>query len=819
MKKEEICRGWKLILQDRREFPVHVPGSLYSGLLENHQIEDPYYRENEYDACELAAQDCMFRNTFDVPEKELNSDEILLVFHGVDTLADIWLNGTMLGSCANMHCTYRFNVKDQLRAKGNLLEVRFSSALRFARESYEKNPVWGCSTEETIPGYQHIRKCHSMFGWDWGPKLPDMGIFRPCELWFSDAGRMEDVYVQQRHADGSVDLTVQTETVSFGEEPLYLRISLEKDGEVLEIKEIPAEQKQVVFHVESPELWWPHGYGEQPLYQVRVCLMTKEKELECREQTIGLRTLTVSRKPDRWGEEFCFVINGKKIFSMGADYIPEDSILAFTSPERTERLIQDCIKANFNTIRVWGGGYYPEDWFYDLCDRYGLLVWQDFMFACAVYDLTEEFRRSITQEFTDNLIRLRNHPSLALLCGNNEMEYGWVDWNLPDNEKLRQDYIEMNERLIPELCRTYTPDVFYWPSSPSSGGGFDDPNSDNRGDVHYWEVWHSNKPFEEYRKHYFRFCSEFGFESFPDLKTIESFTLPEDRNILSPVLESHQKRQGCNSKILNYITQHYLYPKNLEMLVYASQLIQADAMRYGVEHWRRYRGRCMGAIYWQLNDCWPVASWSSIDYFGRWKALHYYAKRFFAPVMLSLHGEGSSCIVCVSNETLKNFSGKVKIQVKDLKEGCLMEQTIPVSLEELTSEDIISADVSEFIFDRASERSRYLFVSLMDEKGEVIQSTGYTICRIKHFSLQKPHFEVSCRDAGDNFELLITSDTFAKSVRLASSLGDLCFSDNYFDCTDGEVCRITVEKGQLASSVSAEELKESLTLISVYDIA
>lgn len=303
------------------------------------------------------------------------------------------------------------------------------------------------------------------------------------------------------------------------------------------------------------------------------------------------------------------------------------------------------------------------------------------------------------------------------------------------------------------------------------------------------------------------------------MKTIESFTLPEDRNILSPVLESHQKRQGCNSKILNYITQHYLYPKNLEMLVYASQLIQADAMRYGVEHWRRYRGRCMGAIYWQLNDCWPVASWSSIDYFGRWKALHYYARRFFAPVMLSLHGEGSHCVVCVSNETLDSFSGTVNIQLKDTNGACLMEKVVPVGLEELSSHDAAEVDFSEFISDREEERSRYLFVTLLDKNGAFVQSSSYTVCRSKHFAFHKPNFEVTCQENENTFDLWITSDTFARSVRLTSSLGDIQFSDNYFDCTDGIPYRVSVEKEQLPTGTSVKELQESLRLISVYDIA
>lgn len=326
---------------------------------------------------------------------------------------------------------------------------------------------------------------------------------------------------------------------------------------------------------------------------------------------------------------------------MGANYIPEDNLLTRNPEERTERLIKDCVEANFNMIRIWGGGHYPDDFFFDLCDQYGLIVWQDFMFACSEYALTQEFKETVVQEVVDNVKRIRHHASLGIWCGNNEVEEAWVYWGPPADPKHKGDYIKLFEFIIPELLKDLDPATFYWSSSPSSGGSFVEPRNHNVGDMHYWEVWHGLKPFTEYREYFFRFCSEFGFQSFPSLKTIETFTLPEERNIFTHVMEKHQKNGAANGKILFYLSENFLYPKDFNSLLYASQILLSEAIKYGVEHWRRNRGRCMGSLYWQLNDCWPVASWSSIDYYGRWKALHYFAKKFYSPVLLSMEETGT----------------------------------------------------------------------------------------------------------------------------------------------------------------------------------
>ena len=491
-----------------------------------------------------------------------------------------------------------------------------------------------------MKGNGALRKAHYMFGWDWGPQLPDAGIFRSVYLSGFSIARLDDVRIRQEHGAGGVKLSVESsvrklsESDTAGSGMLVCKITA-PDGTVLTVEKEVGINETIEALIEAPQLWWPNGYGAQPLYTVRVELRMSDSVLDVWERTIGLRTVTVCTDADEWGNQFAFVVNGQKIFAMGANYIPEDNLLGHLSEERSERLIRDCARANFNCIRIWGGGYYPEDYVYDACDRYGILVWQDLMFACNVYDLNDEFEANILAETADNVKRIRHHACLGLWCGNNEMEWGWRDWGRLEGHrpKYKADYTKIFEMLLPRLVKQVDDQTYYWLSSPSSGGSFDDPNDFNRGDNHYWEVWHSNKPFTEYRDFYFRFCSEFGFQSFPGKKTLDSFSLPEDQNIFSEVMESHQKNGLANTKIFSYISGYYKYPKDMESIAYISQILQLKAIQYGVEHWRRNWGRCMGSIYWQLNDCWPVASWASIDYYGRWKALHYGAKRFYARFM------------------------------------------------------------------------------------------------------------------------------------------------------------------------------------------
>lgn len=810
---EQVNLGgaWRMREADSETWhSAHVPGSVYADLMADGTMPDPFWRENELDAFERMKKDYVYQRTFTVTEAQLAHAHVELVCEGLDTLAHVSLNGHEIAFADNMHITWVWDVKEQLHTGENTLEIRFDSPIRYCAKKAEEAPGWESS--DATPGFRHLRKAHCMFGWDWGPRLPDAGIWRPIFLRTWDAARLENALMLQAHHDGVVDVTIRPEIA--GESAWSAEITA-PDGEVLTLPGTTAAEQ--VITIEHPQLWWPNGLGKQPLYRVTVRLATGDTRV----WRIGLRTMTVSREKDEWGEEFCHVVNGMKVFAMGADYIPEDNILARVTPERTRRLLEDCKAANFNAIRVWGGGYYPDDAFYDICDELGLLVWQDLMYACAFYDLTPDFERSIRVETHQNVARLRHHASLALICGNNEMEMFMAGANsalinhrtwefVPTYPHHITDYVKMFECILPAIVKETAPQTYWWPASPSSGGNFDAPNDENRGDNHYWDVWHGEKPFTEYRKFFFRYASEFGFQSFPCLKSVEQFTLPDDRNIFSRVMERHQRNQAANGKILSYLSQTFRYPNSFDDLLYASQLMQAEAIRYGVEHWRRNRGRCMGAIIWQLNDIWPVASWASIDYYGRWKALHYAAKRFFAPVMISAEEEGElsqnpkineyhpaplekSFRLNVCNETLRDVTGEVVWALRTPDGAIVRQNQQTLTIPAMSAKWLDKVDCAD-----ASLTGHYVsFAFVVDD---VALSEGTCIfCAPKHFEFVDPRLTVETR--GDT--LVVTSRTYAKQVWLESEDADLLLDDNAFDMNpDTKVVRVvrgTAEKVRVRS--------------------
>lgn len=856
-----------------KEYPVTVPGSVLSALLDAGAIEDPYYRENEYEARELFWKDYEFARTFTVSAEQLSMARMDLVCYGLDTLAVLTINGKELARTNNMHRTYRFAVKEYLREGENEIRILFQSTLKYMKEYQPAEgkeihviPVGG------MEGNQYLRKAHSMFGWDWGAQLPDAGIWRDIELECYDEARIEDVRIHQLHENGKVTVSVDVE-LDVIEERMY-KVSLQLspswyNGAKLPKIEVQAKTAIVPvgkkhlstqIEVEKPKLWWPHGLGDQNLYKLEISLkpagitgggmaataITQIPPIDAKEYTIGLRTLTVSQDKDEWGKQFCFMVNGTKFFSMGANYIPEDCIYSRITPQVIEHLIKSAVRANYNTMRVWGGGYYPSDCFYDLCDRYGLVVWQDLMYACNVYDLTPEFEETILAETRDNVRRLRHHASLGLWCGNNEIESAWAYWGnfRAESAYLKADYIKMFDFLLPREVQKYDDTTFFWHSSPSSGGSLDEPSDPNRGDMHYWDVWHGGKPFSDYQKHFFRFCSEFGFQSFPGMKTMEQFAKPEDFNIFSPVMESHQKNGTANEKILHYIAGNYKYPKDFESLVYVSQILQGVAIKSGVEHWRRNRGRCMGSLYWQINDDWPVASWASIDYYGRWKALHYMAQTFFAPkagsIVRTMDEEGyfSGVQAHVTNETAFPAKVKVTMNLRKMNFEIVRSREIEADMEPFSSAMILEEDYSDILLQemqtsrepskcfpkegRISRRDVYVeaIFEITDEHGDIkTQIEHEELLACKHLNIPVATVLTEVSEEEKEYLIKVKANAFAPFVELDFPDADVIFEDNYFTITNEQERVVRLAKNDILKGefADAQDVAKRLTVCCLQD--
>ncbi len=784
MKKLLLNENWRMRVCGEAEWlPARVPCSLISVLLEQKRTQDPYWRCNEEQTLALCRNDCEFCRTVTLDASFLQQRAVELVCEGLDTLAEIFVNGTLLAKTSDMHRTYRLNCKSLLHAGKNELHILFHSPVEYI-ENY--HPAEGRESKivpsGSMAGGHYLRKAQSMFGWDWGIQLPDMGIWRDIWLEAHDEPRLEGVELLQEHTENAVKLTVNVQTEQAGGQAgdLLMTSFFAPDGALLEQWQAAWQpETQFRFLVQSPQLWWPNGYGEHPLYRVEVTLLRGGEEQDRRSYSIGLRTLTVLHEPDEWGKSFAVCVNGLKIFTRGANYIPEDAIYPNIAPAKQQFLIETALKENMNCLRLWGGGYFPSDAFYEMCDRAGLMVWQDLLFACDTFELTPEFEENIIAETRDNVCRLRHHACLLLWCGNNEIESAWSHWGdfQAEPATLRADYIKIFEYILPRTVREFDKQTFYWASSPSSGGCICDPDAETDGDVHYWDVWHGRKPFTDYRKYKFRFCSEFGFQAFPSMKTICAFTKPQDRNIFSKVMESHQKNGSANGTILSYLSENFRYPGTLEGLVYLSQVLQGMAIKYGVEHWRRQRGQCMGSLFWQLNDNWPVVSWAAVDYLHRYKALHYMAAHFYAPVACSLLRDGTKVAAYVQNETAAVGHYQAKLRLRGL-DGTLLDETIvtgeaaPYSALSLGEKDfapLLSGRVEQVIAEIAFS-------------GDGLQDTleAEPFVPYKHLELKKVAIQKQIQPVSGGWQITLNADGVAPFVWLDLADGDGEFSDNCF---------------------------------------
>ncbi len=793
MKSIDLSGVWRAKSADCVfQWTAQVPGSILQGLEELGAFgpKGAFYGENAAEAVRLMHRDFLLSREFEVDDFFLPGGDArcYLEAEGLDTICDLFLNGKAFAHTENMHRNYRVDITSALRAGTNTIEILFKDSLAHIEREHARRPLTSEdeSEEMTVKGFYHIRKSHCSYGWDWGPKMPDAGIWRPLRIVRCEGALLESVRTVQSHTEAGVEITVEAEATIWGSGDFTFRCEIESpDGAVCGF-DGPVEGKRAIL-IREPMLWWPRGMGDQPLYRLVGTLLLDGRVLQRKEYNIGLRVLAVKREKDAWGESFALAANGIPFFARGANYIPQDVYLNRVSTRNTERLVRDCVDANFNCLRVWGGGVYPDDGFFDLCDRSGIVVWQDLMFACAIYDIVNDgFLANISAEIEDNLRRIRHHACLGLVCGNNEMEWFFVDYkNFPHTKENDFEYLKQYHMVLPEIAARVCPEVFYWPASPSSGGYFDEPNSPDRGDCHYWAVWHGNKDVEDYKSHFFRFMSEFGFQGFPSMAAISSFCEGSDMDPCSPVMEYHQKRPGGNQKIMTYLLKHFRYPKDFDSLVYVSQLSQAEAIRHGVDHWRRNRGRCMGAIYWQLNDNWPGISWSSVDYSGNWKALHYAARRSFDDVLLSADHSGGQLQIHVSNETQGSVSGRLRINSAATDGAVLFSYAQEISVGKLDSSLICAFPVEQLSAGRPL-RDFVVHACLDTDSGDK-KITTFAFVPFKHLSLAPPSLEVSrTADARGVPCYSISCERPALFVEARARGADTPLSDNFFHLVPGE---------------------------------
>jgi beta-mannosidase len=802
-------------VDEDRWLPAEVPGSVHVDLLRAGRIPDPFVGDAEKRVQWVAERDWIYRKTFEVDGALWEEDRIALVCDGLDTLAEVRLNGRVLSETANMFRQYEWEVTSLLREGSNELEIAFHSPVQYITRLQDQRPLRGVL--QAIPGGPHLRKAPCQFGWDWGPQLPPIGIWKEIRLEGHSTARLADVHLRQQHAGDEVVLSARVTVERWEEDPLRVELRVvDPEGTVRTADAaLAGDAATVEVAIDDPELWWPNGLGEQPLYEVMVALSAAGEVCDERDYRVGLRTLELRQEPDEWGESFTFVVNGVPVFAKGSNWIPADSFPTQIGDEQLEYLIWSVAATHQNMLRVWGGGFYEEDRFYDLCDEYGILVWQDCVFSCSIYPLdAPAFLESVRAEIVENVRRLRHHASLALWCGNNEMEWGWVSWgwDTSHNAALKEAYDRFFHRLLPEWCAREDPDHPYWPSSPSSGDPFQDPNAQEKGDAHYWDVWHGRRPFTAYRDQYPRFMSEFGFQSLPPLKTIATYASREDWNMTSYIMEHHQRSGSGNGLMVAQMTDTFRMPNGFPSLVYLSMVLQAEGIRYGVEHWRRNRHRVSGTLYWQTNDCWPVASWSSLDYYGRWKALHYAARRFYAPLLLSIEDDGTWMSVHVTNDETEAWEGKVRWALETLDGEIVVERLEEVSAPPLASTQVCSLDFVNRVDDDI--RRDVIFVADLWEGDEQVATQVATLVPNKHLSLVDPELSVTLVLQDDQLVCELAATSLARFVELSLQGADVVWSDNYFDVLPGRTPAVTCP---LPEGWTLEQAQEALRVRSLWD--
>jgi beta-mannosidase len=800
--------------------PAQVPGSVHLDLLHNNLIPDPYYRDNEAKLQWIEDADWEYRTTLQAPPDLLARKNIDLVFEGLDAYAEVYLNDKLILTADNMFREWRVPVKPLLQPGANQLRIVFPSPIKAAAK-IAATDKWREQTHTAEKTY--LRKAAYEYGWDWGPRFVTSGIWRPARLEAWDAARISNLHIAQLDVTANVaHLSAQVEVTAAEDATAKVTLDYTHAGKKVELSrsvELHPGLNHVDLPVEiaSPQLWFPAGYGAQTLYQFNAQLHIGNRAEDQASARTGLRSVVLRRDLDQWGRSFEFIINGIPVFGKGADVIPFDSFPTRVTSEQYRRILQSARDANMNMIRHWGGGYYETQEFYDLCDELGIMIWQDFMFGNDWQPGTYAFKQNAESEAEFQVRRLREHPSIIIWCGNNETEEA-MHWGgreqLPPAVRYQmwQDYLTVFSGILARTVNRLAPETPYWPSSPSADYEETSPSFQS-GDFHDWSVWHGRVPFSEYEQHFPRFMTEYGFQSFPEMRTVEAFTQPEDRtSIFTPVMLAHQKNTEGNSIIHDYMLKYYSEPRDFPSFLYASQVLQAEGIKVGAEHLRRLRPRSMGSIFWQLNDCWPVASWSSIDYFGRWKALQYYARRFYSPLLVSPHVEDGNFNVYVISDKTAPTAARLRLRLFTLAGKSLSDSTQEIQVPEFSSKIYIQRPLSEFVNANSTDAANIFAVADLLVDGKSVSSNVLYFVPAKLVTLPQPQISVDLAKSGDAYRLRLSSPALARSVYISFGALDASPSDNYFDLIPGQPVEITI-----TSAAPLDQLRTQLKLISLAD--
>ncbi len=788
--------------------PAEVPGTVHGDLLRHHLLPNPFYGTNEKEIQWVENEDWEYKTTFTVTAAQLQRDAAVLSFEGLDTYADVYLNGALILQADNMFVGYKIPVKALLREGINRLHICFRSPIRQTLPQWQSNgfdyPADNDHRRERLSVF--TRKAPYSYGWDWGIRMVTSGIWRPVTLHYYNKVAVEDFHIRQlalTEEAAQLDCRLELQYVALVAENVVVEVGYALPGETEKrvrqevILKKGINRVSLPLEILSPRRWMPNGWGEPVLYRFTARVIAGRDTLADCQRRIGLRTVRVVKERDEAGETFYFEVNGIPMFAKGANYIPGDILLPAMTTERYHALFQDIKDANMNMIRVWGGGSYEDDRFYDLADENGILIWQDFMFACTTYPHDSVFLSRVKAEAEYNIRRLRNHACLAMWCGNNEIlegiqYWGWNKKYTPEiYEQMRKGYDMLFRKLLPDCVQQWDTDRFYMHGSPYFAN-WGRSESWKIADSHNWGVWYGRKPFESLDAEIPRFMSEFGFQSFPEMKTIAAFATPEDWQIESAVMTAHQKSSIGNDLIRTYMEREYRIPEKFEDFVYVGLVMQGRGIRHGVEAHRRNRPYCMGTLYWQLNDSWPVVSWSGIDYYGNWKALHYQARRAFAPLALDVYREEDRLqLWLMSDKTEDTKHLSLEMKLCDFKGKILRKHCLKTGMKANVSIPVWEGNVTEWVTPE-QQKWTYLLLTLRDRKGQKIVEEPYFFAKPKELELPLANVSVRSQMCDGTCEVVLTSDSLAKDLFLEIPVQGARFSDNFFDLLPGEVRKIEI---------------------------